>query len=144
MRKLSFTGSNFPLATQMISNSQVTYPLLFNSALPPHSSSVSVEFLGITRALRFLWRMCDKLEISCVCVPVLGGPGRLVGCWVLSEEKGAQPGSCGTVLCSALPMATPRVGPTASSWGLQRRCGVPSGAYSPAHTGKGQPSIHSA
>lgn len=56
-----------------------------------------------------------------MCIPVLAEPGGLVGCWVLSEEKGAQPGSVGTVLCSALPMAAPRVGPTASSQGLQRR-----------------------
>lgn len=63
-------------------------------------------------------------------------PGRLVGCCLLSEEKGAQPGSCGIVLCLALQTAAPRAGLAASSLGLQRRCGAPSGAHSPANKGE--------
>lgn len=60
-------------------------------------------------------------------------PGRLV---VLSEEKGAQPGSCGIVLCLALQTAAARAGLTASSLGLQRCCGAPSWAHSPANKGE--------
>lgn len=47
-------------------------------------------------------------EISYASIPVLvdpGGGGPLVGCWVLSEEKGAQAGWCGLVLCLAWQVA---------------------------------------